>query len=75
MHANRIRAAIDVYDSEPLPTDHPLRGAPNTLLSPHLGYVTADNMPALYRASAENLAAWLSGTPIRVLNPEVVART
>lgn len=75
LHANRIRAAIDVYDSEPLPTDHPLRGAPNTLLSPHLGYVTADNMPALYRASAENLAAWLSGTPIRVLNPEVVART
>lgn len=68
----RIRAAIDVYDTEPLPPEHPLRHAPNTLLSPHLGYVTAENMPELYRSTAENLAAWLAGAPIRVVNPEAV---
>ena len=71
LNDGRIRAAIDVYDSEPLAADHPLRGAPNCLLSPHLGYVTTDNMPALYRASVENLLAWLAGSPIRVINPDV----
>jgi len=70
LEAGRIRAAIDVYDEEPLPADHPLRRAPNTLLTPHLGYVTAENMPELFRSTAENLAAWLDGTPVRVVNPE-----
>ncbi len=74
LNENRIRAAIDVYDSEPLPADHPLRRTPNSLLSPHLGYVTSDNMPALYRVSVENLVAWLAGAPIRVMNPEVKPR-
>ncbi len=68
LNAGKIRAAIDVYDSEPLAADHPLRSTANSLLSPHLGYVTADNMPALYRASVENLNAWLAGSPIRVVN-------
>ena len=68
LNAGKIRAAIDVYDSEPLAADHPLRATPNSLLSPHMGYVTSDNMPALYRASVENLTAWLGGSPIRVIN-------
>ncbi len=68
----RIRAAIDVYDQEPLPAEHPLRRAPGTLLTPHLGYVTAENMPELYASSAENLLAWLDGKPVRVVNPEVL---
>ena len=68
LNVGKIRAAIDVYDSEPLAADHPLRSTPNSLLSPHLGYVTSDNMPALYRASVENLTAWLGGSPIRVIN-------
>ena len=68
LNAGKIRAAIDVYDTEPLAADHPLRSTPNSLLSPHLGYVTSDNMPALYRASVENLVAWLAGKPIRVIN-------
>ncbi|MCC6717928.1 MAG: D-2-hydroxyacid dehydrogenase family protein [Acetobacteraceae bacterium] len=72
LEQGRIRAAIDVYDTEPLPAAHPLRRAPGTVLTPHLGYVTAENMPELYRSTAENLAAWLAGTPIRVLNPEAV---
>jgi phosphoglycerate dehydrogenase-like enzyme len=63
----RIVAAIDVFDREPLAPDDPWRMAPNTVLSPHLGYVTRGNMAALYRESAENLAAWLDGAPIRVV--------
>ncbi len=74
LEAGRIRAAIDVYDQEPLPADHPLRRAPGTLLTPHLGYVTAENMPEFYRNSAENVAAWLAGAPMRVVNPEVLTR-
>ena len=68
LEGGRVRAAIDVYDQEPLPASHPLRRAPGALLTPHLGYVTAENMPDLYRSSAENLAAWLAGAPVRVVN-------
>jgi phosphoglycerate dehydrogenase-like enzyme len=69
LHAGRITAALDTYDEEPLPPDHPLRTAPNTVLTPHLGYVTERNMTELYVASIANIAAWLSGTPINVVSP------
>ncbi len=69
LNAGKIMAAIDVFDREPLPVDHPLRHAPNTVLSPHMGYVTQDNMAGLYRMSVENILAWLAGKPIRVVNP------
>lgn len=72
LEAGRIHAAIDVYDEEPLPAEHPLRRARGTLLTPHLGYVTAENMPALYRSTVENILAWLEGAPVRVVNPEVL---
>ena len=64
----RIVAALDVYAQEPLAADDPWRTAPNTVLTPHLGYVTQGNMAGLYTESAENLAAWLAGAPIRTLN-------
>jgi phosphoglycerate dehydrogenase-like enzyme len=60
-------AALDVYDQEPLPLDHPLRGAPNLLLSPHLGYVTEENYRQLYGQIVENISAFLDGSPIRRL--------
>ena len=63
-------AALDVYDREPLPVDHPLRGMDNVTLSPHLGYVSADVMRAFYADTVENVEAWLEGKPLRVLNPE-----
>jgi phosphoglycerate dehydrogenase-like enzyme len=72
LEQGRVRAAIDVYDAEPLPPEHRLRRAPGTVLTPHLGYVTAENMPELYRSTAENLLAWLEGRPVRVVNPEVL---
>lgn len=61
-------AALDVYDMEPLPPDHPLRGLRNTLLTPHAGYVTAENLALMYRQAVEDIVAWLDGAPIRVLN-------
>lgn len=73
--AGRIRAGLDVYDREPLPPDHPLRRAPNTVLSPHLGYSGEHVFRQLYGESVENILAYLDGAPIRVVNPEALART
>ena len=70
VQAGRIVAALDVFDQEPLAAEHPLRRLPNTVLSPHLGYVTRDNMAAFFVQSVENIAAWRSGAPVRVVNPE-----
>jgi phosphoglycerate dehydrogenase-like enzyme len=60
-------AALDVYDQEPLPADHPLRRLDNTVLSPHLGYVTVGTYRAFYRGTVEAVRAWLDGTPVRLL--------
>ncbi|HST25469.1 MAG TPA: D-2-hydroxyacid dehydrogenase family protein [Gaiellaceae bacterium] len=60
-------AGLDVYDQEPLPADHPLRGAPNTVLTPHLGYVTEETYRVFYEQTVEDVAAWLAGEPVRVL--------
>ncbi|WP_433378650.1 D-2-hydroxyacid dehydrogenase family protein [Actinoplanes sp. CA-142083] len=62
-------AGLDVYDTEPLPLGNPLRGAPNTVLTPHLGYVTDATYRAWYEQIVENIAAWQAGTPLRVLTP------
>jgi phosphoglycerate dehydrogenase-like enzyme len=68
VRSRRLFAGLDVFAHEPLPADDPWRSAPNTVLTPHLGYVTQDNMAGLYRESAENLAAWLDGAPMRTMN-------
>ncbi|RNL87583.1 D-2-hydroxyacid dehydrogenase family protein [Halostreptopolyspora alba] len=61
-------AGIDVYDSEPPPADHPLRTAPNCVLTPHLGYVTRDNYEVFFRETVEDVVGFLRGSPVRVLN-------
>ena len=58
-------AGIDVYEKEPLPSDHKLRFIPNALLLPHVGYVTAENYSVFYNQMIENLEACVSGKPIR----------
>jgi len=60
-------AGIDVYEKEPLPSDHKLRFIPNALLLPHIGYVTVENYSLFYSQMIENLEACVSGKPIRVI--------
>jgi len=63
-------AAIDVYDEEPLPLDHPFRKLDNIVITPHLGYVTAENYKRFYGHMVEDIRAWLDGKPIRVIAPK-----
>ncbi|MDQ2801215.1 MAG: D-2-hydroxyacid dehydrogenase family protein [Pseudomonadota bacterium] len=72
VRAGHIVAAVDVYDREPLPADHPLRGAPNTVLTPHLGYGVREVWEQFYPESVENALAFLDGKPVRVANPETL---
>ena len=60
-------AGLDVYDAEPLPMDNPLRTAPNTVLLPHLGYVTEGGYRSMYEQVVEDITGWRAGTPVRVL--------
>jgi phosphoglycerate dehydrogenase-like enzyme len=60
-------AGLDVYDIEPLPADHPLRSLPNTLLLPHIGYVTTDQYRIWFAQVVEDIVAWTAGTPIRTI--------
>lgn len=61
-------AALDVYDEEPLPAGHPLRSAPRTVLTPHVGYVTDDGYRTFYGDAVEDIAAFAAGRPVRVIS-------
>ena len=72
---NRIAGAgLDTYDCEPLPAGHPLRRLPNTVLSPHLGFVSRESYAVFYQDTVEDVLAWIAGAPIRLLNPEILDR-
>lgn len=68
-------AALDVFDQEPLPADHPLRSIENTVITPHLGGVTVDRYRADYNQVIENILSHLAGKPLRILNTEVLGRS
>lgn len=61
-------AGIDVYDVEPLPEDHPLRGLDNAVLTGHTGYVVKELYELVYAQAVENVKTWMDGAPTRVLN-------
>jgi phosphoglycerate dehydrogenase-like enzyme len=60
-------AGLDVYDREPLPADNPLLSLENTVLLPHLGYVSEQAMRSMYADVVADIAAFLAGAPIRLL--------
>ena len=60
-------AGLDVYEKEPLPENNKLRFLPNALLTPHIGYVTAENYSIYYNQMIESLEACVDGKPIRII--------
>jgi phosphoglycerate dehydrogenase-like enzyme len=64
LRSGRICAAVDVTDPEPLPADHPLWGAPNLLVTPHVGGASTAMEPRAYRLVREQLARFAAGHPL-----------
>jgi phosphoglycerate dehydrogenase-like enzyme len=60
-------AALDVYDTEPLPGDHPLRSEPRAVLTPHIGYVTEETYRTFYPGMVQAIEGWLAGKPVNVI--------
>ena len=68
LHAKKIAGGgFDVYDTEPLPLDHPLRKLDNVVLTPHLGYVSQQNYRAYFAGVVDDIRGFLDGKPVRVL--------
>ena len=61
-------AGLDVFDIEPLPKDHPLRGLDNAVLTGHTGYVIAELYDKVYGQAVEDIIGWMNNSPIRLLN-------
>jgi phosphoglycerate dehydrogenase-like enzyme len=68
LRENKIAGAgLDVFDTEPLPKDHPLRKMDNVVLTPHLGYVATQNYQAYFKGVVEDIRAFIDGKPVRVM--------
>jgi phosphoglycerate dehydrogenase-like enzyme len=61
-------AGLDVFDPEPLPLNHPYLQLNNTLITPHLGYVTQETYEVFYGGAVEDILGFLSGSPVRVID-------
>jgi phosphoglycerate dehydrogenase-like enzyme len=64
-------AGLDAFDEEPLPLDHPFRSLRNTVVTPHIGYVTRNCYAVFYRHVVRDIAAFLDGSPVRVMAPSL----
>ena len=65
-------AGLDVFDEEPLPSNHPLLKASNTVLTPHIGFVSEESYQAFYTNGLDNIKAYLAGDPTNMVNPEAL---
>jgi phosphoglycerate dehydrogenase-like enzyme len=65
---------LDVFDTEPLPMDHPLRRFDNAVLLSHRGYATVEVLSERYEQALENILDYLDGRPLKLLNPEVLPK-
>lgn len=63
-------AGLDVFDTKPLPLEHPLRQLENIVITPHLGYVTRETYQVFYGQAVEDIQAFLRGSPLRVLHAD-----
>ena len=63
-----VGVGLDVFDEEPLPLDHPFRRLAHTVITPHLGYVTLETYRLFFGDAVEDMCAFLSGIPTRVIN-------
>lgn len=68
LSSGRISAALDVFHTEPLPADHPIRTLPNVVLTPHTGYNTPEALGEIYRLAVDAIEAYFAGTPVNVVN-------
>jgi phosphoglycerate dehydrogenase-like enzyme len=66
---------LDVYDIEPLPMDHPLRRFDNAILMSHRGYATVEILTERYEQAIRNLVNFIEGKPLKLLNPDVIAKS
>lgn len=68
LQENKIAGAgLDVFETEPLPVDHPFRTLDNVVLTPHLGYVSEQNYRVYFSDIVDDIRAWLDGKPVRVI--------
>jgi phosphoglycerate dehydrogenase-like enzyme len=67
-HRKIAGAGLDVFGEEPLPLEHPFRHLPNVIVTPHIGYVTEETYRMAYPQIVADIAGWMSGNPVRVLN-------
>lgn len=73
LHEGRLfGAGVDVYDAEPIPADHPLLACPNVVLTPHSADQTQEGLDLLTAGCVDNIAAFLNGRPVNVVNPDVL---
>lgn len=71
LRENRIAGAgLDVFETEPLPRSHPFLELSNTVITPHVGYVTKEGFQLYFRHAREDVALWLAGKPVRILQPQ-----